>query len=337
MIKKVKKLLSKYSKRKSIKDFLAVTGSHIALKPIQLIKSFLVAKYLGPGDYGILQSADLITKLNKFGNLGFTNVAIREIGVLKGQNLPEREKEIRDTAYTAEIILASLLAISGVIVSLLLSTTWVWIIILASIGLLINKIRTIFNIEATIQRRFTLIAKITFATGLFVSLLIASTVPFLRIYASLGMPILVSLCAILYYKRTLKFDYSFRINKKELIHQLRIGIPLSLGGLAYGSYVYIERIIIITFLTITDLGYFGFATMVSTQFVTLFLSAIKVRKMNILEYLGKEEYKKVHKLVIKETLILLIGSIGVILLVWVGTTFLIPIFFRKIYQRNFNN
>ena len=50
-----------------------------------------------------------VTMLNKFGNLGFTQVASREIGVLRGKNQPEREKEIRDTAYTSEIILAFLL------------------------------------------------------------------------------------------------------------------------------------------------------------------------------------------------------------------------------------
>ena len=137
MLNKVKQKINsnKYTKRKSIKDFSAIVGANIGLRPIQLIKSFIVAKYLGPADYGILQSTQLITMLNKFGNLGFTQVASREIGVLRGKNQPEREKEIRDTAYTSEIILAFLLAISGIIVSLFLSTKWVWIISLASLGL----------------------------------------------------------------------------------------------------------------------------------------------------------------------------------------------------------
>jgi O-antigen/teichoic acid export membrane protein len=331
MIKKLKNsvLNNKYGKRKSIRDFAAIVGANVGIRPISIVKSFIVAKYLGPAEYGILKSTELIAMLNKFGNLGFKQVAQREIGVLKGKNLPEREKQIRDTAYTAEVILAIILAISGIIVSLFLSSKWVWVVSIASIGLLVGKVRLLFNTEATIQRKFTLIAKVTFFTGLFVSILIASTVPFLKIYASLGMPILVAMGAIIYYKKTLKFDYSFHIDKEELLHQIRIGIPLTLHSLAYGSYLYLERILIITYLSVTDLGYFGFATMVSNQFITIFLTAIRVRKMNILEYLGRGDYIKVNKLVIKETSILMLGSFGIILLVWAITSIFVPIFLEK--------
>ena len=37
----------------------------------QVQQQFIVAKYLGPEEYGILKSVELIQMLNKFGNLEF--------------------------------------------------------------------------------------------------------------------------------------------------------------------------------------------------------------------------------------------------------------------------
>ena len=142
------------------------------------------------------------------------------------------------------------------------------------------------------------------------------------------MPVIVAIGAILYYRNNLSFDYNFRINKKELRSQLKIGIPLTINSLSFGSYVYLERILIMTYLSMTDLGYYGFATMISNQLLTIFLSAISVRKMNILEYLGNEEYKRVNKIVFKETAILLLGSIVLIPIIWIILNLLIPLILK---------
>ena len=66
--------------KKVVRDFSAVVGLNFALKPIQFIKSFIVAKYLGPAEYGILASVQLIQMLDKYGNLGFKSTAKREVG-----------------------------------------------------------------------------------------------------------------------------------------------------------------------------------------------------------------------------------------------------------------
>ena len=333
MIKKTKQILlnKKLFKSKSLKDFSAIVGSNLISYPIALVKSLLVAKFLGPSDFGILQSTKLITMLNKFGKLGFTNVAVREIGVLKGKRKSNKDKEklIKNTAYSSEMLLAVLLTIIGIMISMFSPPKYTLIIFIASIGMFVNKIRGIFTTEATIQRRFTLIAKITLLINLLVSIIVSIAVPFLKIYAALITPIIVIIGVLLFYKNKIKFNFSFNIKKKEFIHQLKIGIPLSIGSLAYGSYVYVERILIISFLSVTDLGYFGFATMVSNQFITIFLTAIKVRKMNILEYLGRGDYQKVNKLVIKETILLIIGSFFVILFVWFIISLFVPIFLKE--------
>ena len=85
-MKKFYQLIKANYNKKVIKDYLAVSGSNIALQPIALLKSFFVAKYLGPSDYGLLKSIDLIRMLNKYGNLGFRQTANREVGDSIGKN-----------------------------------------------------------------------------------------------------------------------------------------------------------------------------------------------------------------------------------------------------------
>ena len=43
-------------KNKSFFDVLYMISSQILIKPLQLVKSIIVAKYLGPSAFGILKS-----------------------------------------------------------------------------------------------------------------------------------------------------------------------------------------------------------------------------------------------------------------------------------------
>ena len=102
-------------KKRSIKDIAALSGANLALRPIQFIKSFLVAKYLGPADYGLLTGVNLIRQLSKFGNLGFKAVATREVLELKGAKSSESDiKFIKNNSYSFEVVLSVLLFFAGI-------------------------------------------------------------------------------------------------------------------------------------------------------------------------------------------------------------------------------
>ena len=58
------KITNKFS-NKSFNDVLSMVGSQILINPLQMVKSFIVLKYINPEIYGILKSAELIKMLNK--------------------------------------------------------------------------------------------------------------------------------------------------------------------------------------------------------------------------------------------------------------------------------
>ncbi len=319
-------------KKKSIRDFSALAGANIALKPIQFIKSFLVAKYLGPADYGLLSGVNLIRNLSKFGNLGFKQVATREVLELKGAKSSESDiKFVKNSSYSYEVVLSVFLFLAG-IGSAFFFTDSILIfssVILASFGLLFQKIQAILSNEATINKRFVLISKITFAAGFFTAVLVAVLVPFLRIYASLIIPTIASILSISLYRKKLDFKLSFVFDKLEFIRQLKIGFPLSMGTVAYASYIYLEKILVISLFGLIAAGLFSFGQMIISQMATLFLMAIRVRKVNIFENLGAGNYLLVNKIVIRETFLLFGVSIISIIILWFLLDYFVPIFLPK--------
>mgnify|MGYP001496745692 FL=1 len=128
-------MISKFYSKKIFKDIFALGTANILLQPIQLLKSFVVLKVLGPDIYGSLKSVEMLQMLDKYGNLGFNATARREIGHARGSKDVEYEKVVRNNTYSGEIILATILFLLGILLSFFFSKDFVWIIIFASFSL----------------------------------------------------------------------------------------------------------------------------------------------------------------------------------------------------------
>ncbi|MGD8787126.1 MAG: oligosaccharide flippase family protein [Phycisphaerales bacterium] len=316
-------------KKKSAKDLFVIFISTFSNQIVGLVRGFFVAKYLGPSDFGLLKAAQLIVMLNKFGNLGFKSAATREVGHFKGARQLERADRAKSAAYSGEFLLASLFFLIGVCSSLFFeSFMLVAVILLASGQLFISKILGIYNTEAVIEKKIFLYSNILFWPGLISSLAIIAVVPFLKIYAVLGISILATLISCMIYKKTIgtnvKFDV-YNIDKTELIRLLRIGFPLTLASLAYGSYRYSERILVGSLLGLEALGFYSLAMMPMDCMLNLLLLPVKVRKVNINELLGQNKLQDVHKMVIKETIAIFTLALISIPLLWFAVDILISL------------
>ncbi len=322
-----KKMNLSLFKRKSVKDLSSVFSATLVLQIINVVRGFIVAKFLGPGDYGILKSVQLISMLDKFGSLGFRIVATREIIHLRGTQEKEKEYEVRNVAYSGEIVLSFLLFLVGIGGSFFFeSKILISAFILASVGLFFSKISRIFETEAIIEKKFVLYSKIIFWAGLLDSILVVIVVPSWGIYAVLTVAIFTSILTCFLYYRKLVLFYKFSLKEKELFRQLRIGIPLTLATLAYGSYRYAERIAVVSILGIKSLGFYGLASMAMDQVLNLLLIPVKVRKIDIYEKLGQGKFLEVHRQVKKETLVLIFIASILITPSWVAIDLVISHF-----------
>jgi O-antigen/teichoic acid export membrane protein len=302
--------LKEIRRKKSIRNYISLVSVTFLMQPIAIIKNFIVARYLGPADFGLIKSVELIQMLNKFGNLGFVSVAQREIGTANGQKDSEKANRIRNAAYSGEILLSVLLTISGIVSSFFFEGTTIKIlIILASLGLFFAKVSHIYDAEATVQKKFKIISNVNLIHGLIVAVLTASLVAFFNVYIVLISPIIASIIGLIFYYKRIHAKYRFTIDFSEIKKILSVSIFFSLATLSYGSYRYAERILVLTTMGTIELGIYGFASMLADQLITVFLVAVKVRKMYVYEALGRGDLKFAHRIVIKETILLLVIGI----------------------------
>lgn len=325
---KIIRIFSKnFFRKKVVKDFIAISGSNILLRPIQLVKGIVVAKYLGPADYGLLKSIELIQMLNKYGSLGFNTALTREAGNAIGNKDNEKLNLVRNTVFSSEIILTLVLFFIGVLITFFVNSKEVAaLIILASFGLLLSKLRGILATEATINKNFILISKITLFSVGTASIIVIITVPFLKIYAILLTNILIGIFAIILFIKALSFRMNFRIDWNEFKRILKISLPLVLNTLSIALYKYAERILLLVYLGDVELGIYSFSLLMVDQISIIFKSSIKVRRQDIFEALGNKSFDHVHKMVMNETFLLTLVSIFFLPLAYFLIQNIIPIF-----------
>jgi O-antigen/teichoic acid export membrane protein len=314
--------------KKALNDIVTLTGAQVALRPILMVKSYFVARYLGPETFGILKSVELVSMLDKFGNLGFKQVVIRNVATSEGAGNPLEIENIKNNAYTSEILLSIILFLSGLISSLFIPNDLIAIaVILASIGLLTSKLLGVLKTELQSTRRFSSLARIIFCQGVINSALVIFTVPYYELYAVLLVPSISTLIILIIFFNRVGYFFTFKLDKSGFLDVLKLGITLSFSTLAFGFFRYVERFIIITFLGLTAVGYYGFADTIAGIFISILLgSVLKVRSVTIFKELGRRNYSVVHKIIIRETALLILLSLLFIILLSGGLIIFVPKF-----------
>jgi O-antigen/teichoic acid export membrane protein len=273
---------------KLIKESFALLNSNLVTNILIIIRGFVVARFLGPTQYGIIKFLEMIPQVSKYGDLGFTTVALREIPYYRGKENRDKEILARDTAYTAELIF-TLILVSIFISTIAFFNEKIIIIGVISYSLLLffQKILRIFRTEAIIQKKFIVLGKIIMINGMISSIGVIATVPFIGIYSIFFIPPFSLFLTILFAKLNLEIPYKFRIIKKELLRQTRIGIPLSINSILTGLYRYIEKISIGYFLGIRFVGFYGLATVFMNLVVGNSSLLIRLVQPRIYEAIGR--------------------------------------------------
>lgn len=303
LLRNIKRFLAS----KSGRNYKYVLGSGIIVSIVSALRGFFVAKILGPVDFGLLKGVQLVSDLSKYGNLGFSAVVSRDVPHYQHEN--ENEKyvnKIKQTSYSCEALLGIILSTIAILLSFTFNDKYIQIaVILAALGLLFGKLERIVLVELRLQKKFVLLSKSTALVSLVVSVLVILLLYKLGIYAAIGVPAFASFIFAFLVGKYIKINYRLKINFGELRRQLRIGIPLALTTLSYGGYRYAERIVLLSTKGLEYLGYYGLATFFMDQILNLFQHGYKVRGIKLQELVGKGDYSAAHKMVFRETILLM--------------------------------
>ena len=286
------------------KDWGAILSSSIIVKFINLSRGIYVAKFLGPETFGILSAIQMISQLQKYGSMGFNSVVGRDAPFYEGEGNYKKVDFIKSSSYSFDLILALILFIAGLAsVFFIENSTYKIGIAIASCGLLLAKIAKMHTVEIHLEQKFIDNARIELIVTTIVTVCILLSVKYGGMLSVLFFTAFGSLLTIILYHKKVDYRFKFTFSKVELIRQVKIGFPLMLGTLAYGSYRYSEKILILTYLGAVELGFYALGTRIMDAILNIAITRIRVTKVNLSIMLGKQKYEDFNRKVVTETII----------------------------------
>lgn len=234
-------------------------------KIFRILVAFLVgivlARYLGPDEYGLFNYAISFAGLfTSFANLGMDSIVVREL-----VKSPNRKDEILGTVFRLRIF--------GSLVAITLATLTAYLINEPSYNLTLIVIiasSTIFQSSGVIEQFFQSRVEAKYnvyaqSFSFFISaalkiLLVLLNKPLIFLALAHAIEYVFLFIGYLYvYKNTKSSLKTWRYDRKTAIEFLKDSWPLLLSGVVISIYMKIDQVMIKSFLTYKDLGYYAVA------------------------------------------------------------------------------
>lgn len=249
----------------TFKRYFANTSWMFAEKIFRTLVAFfvgiLVARYLGPDKFGLLNYAISFAGLfTSFANLGLDSIVVREL-----VKTPEKRDEILGTVFRLRII-GSIVTISLVSLTAFLinepTFNLLLIVIIASATIFqsLGVVEQFF--QSRVEAKYNVFAQSTafFIASMLKVLLVIYNQPL--IYFAVVQTLESIFLAIGYYSvyRTNKFSViRWRYNSKTAVTLIKDSWPLVLSGVVISIYMKIDQVMIKNFMEAKDVGYYAAA------------------------------------------------------------------------------
>ncbi|MHC1682806.1 MAG: oligosaccharide flippase family protein [Clostridiaceae bacterium] len=253
-------------------DYLFISGATVFSTMMSFIYNIYMRKYIEPYDFGLFTTASLLLLYLSFLQLGVLNAFNRDYPQLLGGN------DLVNANRQKNIVFTYLFVIYG-IVCVFLIAFFILIYITNKLepklfwGFLINCILVFFNMLYSLldaifrsEGRFKYVSFLNILKSLILILIGLTFVNKFGYYAMLAALFISSISiVVLNFKSFLQFKIQF--DKKIILTMILSGAPLLINGLAWTVIMSIDRFVILTFLSMEQLGIYstallGFSTLV---------------------------------------------------------------------------
>ena len=272
--------------------WVLLSGSLIA-KVLNIIKGFIVLRFLTPEMYALVDIIRNITNLAKYGDLGFNSVIEREFNYYSEDE--QRKVKILNVGATGETILAVILSLLVLITSLFYFENKLigWGIVISSFTLFFYKIQRTFETFLRISKRFKEYSQYVVLASFLLNIGVILTVKFINVWAPIIFPLISASCLVIFMLYKIGLPFSFNWDKKEVIRQIRIGILLGGLTLMTGLTIYLERFIIVKHFGLTSLGFYAFFTFLLTTYLYFLKDITRAFMPRTLENAGKKRRRSI--------------------------------------------
>lgn len=228
---------------------------------LSLPKGIIIALFFTPEDYGLINIVSLLSLYTGLISFGFMPTYVRESTSLMGQNKNDKIQSLKNITFTYEIIIAGIKTIALILISLIWFTNPIikFGLILLSIQALFQTLNTIQSSTLHSEEKFTNNATANLIEAIIGFILIICLIFWLKVYGIFITNLLAVLCVTIYYLKYTPFHFQFKLDKAEFKRLFKIGIFLSIQGLAYWGLRSIDKTMIGLFLDLKELGLYSFA------------------------------------------------------------------------------
>ncbi len=247
-------------------DYLFASFSVIFSSGVLFFYNLYVKKYVLPYEYGIFTTANLFLLYLGYTQFGVLNSFNRDYPRMLGEGDVETASHTRNVVFTYLMIISIICVVGGGVLVIFLSKLNLIIKILG-VGIFVNSVLVGMNYMVTfldVQRKsegkvisasfivivkslalfivgYFLVRQYTYY-GLFIALLISSLIPI-----------------ILNTKQLFKFRVAF--DSKMIASMIQSGLPLLITSLIWTIMMSIDKLVILRFMTMTELGIYSTALM----------------------------------------------------------------------------
>ena len=249
-----------------MKDVLSYSSSLAFAQILGLFSGFLVARWLSPTDFGTWNAVSLALVYGAFSELGSTDVMGRELPFYRGQGRLGKEKEVADTT------LCMTLAGAAVVILVLLGIScWSGFSRPMAVGLrgmaivlALQQLLVYHQVVLRCYNEFGLLSKLQVMLSVVKAVLAILMVFWLAFVGRVIAAILAHLIVVVYLLLLGKVRLSVKFDVRVGRQLVKIGLPLIIPGIIGGLLGTIDRLIIVTYLGATQLGYFSIAILISS-------------------------------------------------------------------------
>lgn len=292
-----------------VKDLLMLSsGKYISLL-VMFIRGFVIPKLLDPALFGTWKSLLIITTFARVGHLGTVSALTREVPFYIGKRDVESLNRVKNTAFTTSVLSAGLTALGVLTASFFVSDPFIamclrWFAVLV----LIQQIILFGETYLSGCQEFGFLARVNVFQSIFLAVM---SIGLAWLYGLTGLIFgsVLSTCVFLFLiMLKLRFAVRFQFPWATVVQLVRAGLPLLCTGLLYSALHNVDKLIIIRWLGMEEMGYYALGYTVVHfvfQLAQMFGNVLSPRLIK--RYSANERMADVRGYVLKPLIILTAG------------------------------
>jgi O-antigen/teichoic acid export membrane protein len=247
--------------RKLAGEFVAFSSSTLALQVSRLAVALVVARWVGPAEFGIWNAFNLLLLYGALITLGTPNGMSRDVPLLTGAG--DQAAAQRTVDVTSSFVFASGL-VAGVLISLAGASGLApaaYRSALLAMGLLFfgQQIYTFLQMWLRCRIQFHLMSLQQVVYAATFPLVVLPLAKAWHVPGFIVGQALVALALGLFIVRTARFRATLTWRWPDLRSLIAVGFPIMIAGVLYGLLISVDRWVILTFLDVEALGHYSLA------------------------------------------------------------------------------